>query len=107
MTESGGPAEHSRNKVQSIKHNNPEYFKRQSDRKMLDGGAGSGPQTGGGGESSSSTMTRSQQIIANREKQAKEKALQEVKDLEQSNKIAAEKHAANIASKRKYSRQAS
>lgn len=30
---SGGPAEQSRTKTASIKHENPEYFKRQSDRK--------------------------------------------------------------------------
>ena len=29
----GGPMEHSRTKQASIKHNNPEFFKRQSDRK--------------------------------------------------------------------------
>lgn len=29
----GGPAEHSRTKQQSIKHQNPEYFKRQADKK--------------------------------------------------------------------------
>lgn len=32
----GGPMEHSRTKQQSIKHANPEYFKRQSDRKKID-----------------------------------------------------------------------
>lgn len=29
----GGPAEHAKTKQESIKHQNPEYFKRQSDRK--------------------------------------------------------------------------
>lgn len=29
----GGPAEQSRTKQESIKHQNPEYFKRQSDKK--------------------------------------------------------------------------
>ena len=33
---SGGPMEQSRTKQQSIKHNNPEYFKRQTDRKNFD-----------------------------------------------------------------------
>jgi hypothetical protein len=32
----GGPKEASRTKVQSIKHQNPEFFKRQSDRKNSD-----------------------------------------------------------------------
>lgn len=32
----GGPAEHSRTKQQSMKHSNPEFFKRQSDRKNAD-----------------------------------------------------------------------
>lgn len=45
----GGSMEASRAKTASIKHENPEYFKRQSDRKMIDGGPGSGPQNGGGG----------------------------------------------------------
>ncbi len=33
---SGGPMEQSRTKQASIKHQNPEYFKRQSDRKNAD-----------------------------------------------------------------------
>lgn len=32
----GGPMEQSRTKQESIKHLNPEYFKRQSDRKNMD-----------------------------------------------------------------------
>jgi hypothetical protein len=32
----GGPLEHSRTKMKSIKHSNPEFFKRQSDRKNAD-----------------------------------------------------------------------
>jgi hypothetical protein len=32
----GGPMENSRTKVASNKHENPEYFKRQSDRKYMD-----------------------------------------------------------------------
>lgn len=32
----GGSMEHSRTKQASIKHNNPEYFKRQTDRKNAD-----------------------------------------------------------------------
>ncbi len=32
----GGPAEQSRTKQASIKHQNPEYFKRQTDRKNHD-----------------------------------------------------------------------
>jgi hypothetical protein len=32
----GGPKEHSRTKQESIKHHNPEYFKRQTDRKKAD-----------------------------------------------------------------------
>lgn len=32
----GGPAEHSRTKQQSMKHANPDFFKRQSDRKNSD-----------------------------------------------------------------------
>lgn len=32
----GGPKEHSRTKEASIKHHNPEYFKRQTDRKNSD-----------------------------------------------------------------------
>lgn len=57
----GGPMEHSRTKQESIKHNNPEFFKRQQDRasnenvgrgigcdrmKEKDGGPGSGPKPG-------------------------------------------------------------
>jgi hypothetical protein len=34
----GGPKEHSMTKRESIKHQNPEYFKRQSDRKNHDQG---------------------------------------------------------------------
>jgi len=34
----GGPAEHAMTKNASIKHQNPEYFKRQSDRKNHDQG---------------------------------------------------------------------
>lgn len=34
----GGPSEHSMTKNASIKHENPEYFKRQSDRKNSDQG---------------------------------------------------------------------
>jgi hypothetical protein len=33
---SGGPTENRMTKQASIKHNNPEYFKRQSDRKNAD-----------------------------------------------------------------------
>lgn len=33
---SGGPIEASRTKQASIKHQNPEYFKRQTDRKNMD-----------------------------------------------------------------------
>jgi hypothetical protein len=100
---SGGPMEQSRTKQTSMKHENPEYFKRQADRKnsdsmnkVKDGGPGSGPQEGG------QTMTRSQQIIANREKQAKEKALENTKNILSGNKIAAEKHAALLQSRKKY-----
>lgn len=32
----GGPAEHARTKTASIKHANPEYFKRQADKKHSD-----------------------------------------------------------------------
>jgi hypothetical protein len=32
----GGPMEQSRTKQASIKHQNPEYFKRQTDRKNMD-----------------------------------------------------------------------
>jgi len=32
----GGPSEASRTKQQSMKHANPEFFKRQSDRKKMD-----------------------------------------------------------------------
>lgn len=32
----GGPMENSRTKNASIKHHNPEYFKRQADRKYMD-----------------------------------------------------------------------
>ncbi|PWU06760.1 MAG: hypothetical protein C5B43_01220 [Verrucomicrobia bacterium] len=32
----GGPMEQSRTKQESIKHRNPEFFKRQSDRKNMD-----------------------------------------------------------------------
>ena len=32
----GGPAEQARTKQESIKHQNPEFFKRQSDRKNMD-----------------------------------------------------------------------
>lgn len=32
----GGPMEQSRTKQESIKHQNPEYFKRQADRKNMD-----------------------------------------------------------------------
>jgi hypothetical protein len=32
----GGPLEHSRTKMESNKHHNPEFFKRQSDKKNMD-----------------------------------------------------------------------
>lgn len=56
----GGPTEASRTKQASIKHQNPEYFKRQTDRKSVDGGPGSGPQNGG-----SSGMSAKEQYYKN------------------------------------------
>lgn len=61
----GGPAEQSRTKQASIKHQNPEYFKRQSDRKNTDN---SNENVGRGvGQTGSMDRKRDNQIPARKD----------------------------------------
>lgn len=66
----GGPAEQSRTKQESIKHQNPEYFKRQTDRKMMDGGPGSGPKEGGALQGRATPASKAAALALNRSKES-------------------------------------